>query len=281
MTYHGDRLRQIFESNESPTPDPAEVYARVVELSRKHKRRRLGASMAGGTALGAGLIAAVVNLPAVLPSAQGSSEGTAPIVAAAPASPAISASPVASPVADPDQAALDAYFGAGYDYDEAEKLAILWNMPVGDIGGVKAEAGRRLLAGQTLPIKPGPATPADPSTGGTDGVPDSVTKFFSAGYDYDDAVKLAQTWKLGSAWDAKVKAGKRLLAGQTLPGVKPDPAAARAYKEELQVNAFFEAGYDYDDAVKLAKMWKLKTPYDAKIAGGKRLLAGQTLPIKP
>ena len=35
------------------------------------------------------------------------------------------------------------------------------------------------------------------------------------------------------------------------------------------MNAFFEAGYDYDDAVKLAKMWKLADPYQAKVAGGK------------
>ena len=47
------------------------------------------------------------------------------------------------------------------------------------------------------------------------------------------------------------------------------------------MNAFFAAGYDYDDAVKLARLWKKSDPYQAKIEGGKRLLAGDTLPIKP
>ncbi|BCY12937.1 hypothetical protein [Actinoplanes sp. L3-i22] len=262
MTDHGDRLREAFVSRESQTPDPAEVYARVVELSSKHKWRRRGMTVAGGTALGAGLIAAVVNLPAVLPgSPSGGSAATAPIVAAAPAS--------ATPSADPT-AEWDAYGQAGYGYDEALALAKLWNMPTSDIGAVKGEAGRRLLAGQTLPIKPAQV----------EAVPDSVTEFFSAGYGYDDAVKLAKLWHLKTPYDAKVAGGKKLLAGQHLP-FKPNPATAQENREGIQVDAFFAKGYNYDDAVKLAKLWKLKTPYDAKVAGGKQLLAGQTLPIKP
>ncbi|GIF06579.1 hypothetical protein [Actinoplanes siamensis] len=262
MTDHGDRLRAAFESRESHTPDPGEVYARVVELSRKHKWRRRGATVAGGTALGAGLIAAVVNLPAVLPGGQqDGTAATAPIVAAAPASPSASPEPTRE---------WDAYWGAGYGYEEAVELAKLWNLPTADIGAVKAEAGRRLLAGQTLPVRPTR----------TDEIPDAVTEFFSAGYGYDDAVKLAKLWKLKTPYDAKVAGGEKLLAGKKLP-FKPNPATAEENQESVRVDAFFNAGYDYDDAVKLAKLWKLKTPYDAKVAAGKRLLAGETLPIKP
>ncbi|GLW33154.1 hypothetical protein [Actinoplanes regularis] len=262
MTSHGDRLREAFESRENQTPDAAEVYARVVQLSRKHKLRRRGVTAAGGTVLGAGLIAAVVNLPAVLPGGpQTGTAATSPIVAAAPASPVPSPEPTTE---------WDAYWKAGYGYDEALELAKLWNMPTADISAVKAEAGRKLLAGQTLPVKPVVAEP----------VPDSVTQFFTAGYGYDDAVKLAKLWKLKTPYDAKVLAGKKLLAGEHLP-FKPNPATAQENKEAQQVNAFFDAGYDYDDAVKLAKLWKLKTPYDAKVAAGKKLLAGGTLPIKP
>jgi hypothetical protein len=47
------------------------------------------------------------------------------------------------------------------------------------------------------------------------------------------------------------------------------------------VAAYFNAGYNYDDAVALAKLWHLATPYDAKVAGSQRLTAGQTLPIQP
>ncbi len=263
MTDHGDRLREAFESRESHTPDPAEVYARVVELSTKHKWRRRGVTVAGGAALGAGLIAAVVNLPAILPAGPSDSAATAPIVAAAPVSPSASADP---------EKEWDAYWDAGYGAEEALTLAKLWNMPAGrdDLGAVKAEAGRRLLAGQTLPI-PAP-TPED--------IPDSVTKFFSAGYDYDDAVKLAKLWKLKTPYDAKIAAGEKLLAGKKLP-VKPSPENVQSAKEEAQVAAFFQAGYDVDDAAKLAKLWKLKTAYDAKVAGGKKLIAGQTLPFQP
>ncbi|KUL35255.1 hypothetical protein [Actinoplanes awajinensis] len=267
MTNHGDRLREAFESHENQTPDPAAVYAKVVELSTKHKWRRRGASVAGGAALGAGLIAAVVNLPAILPGSPDAGTGSAgsPFVAAAQASPSV------TPSVDPE-AAYAAYFKAGYDYDDAFKLAKLWNMPTSDIAAIKGEAGRRLLAGETLPFQHVPAP--DVTT------PPSVIKFFEAGYNYNDAVKLAKLWKLKSPYDAKVAGGKRLLAGQTLP-IKPDPKAAEQAQEGARVDAFLNAGYDYEDAVKLAKLWKLKTPYDAKIAGGKRLLAGQTLPIKP
>jgi hypothetical protein len=74
-----------------------------------------------------------------------------------------------------------------------------------------------------------------------------------------------------------------LLAGQVLPippsGEKPTPGGDDAEAKDL--NAFFSAGYDYKDAVRLAKIWKSKTAYDAKVEGGKRLLAGQTLPFAP
>jgi hypothetical protein len=33
--------------------------------------------------------------------------------------------------------------------------------------------------------------------------------------------------------------------------------------------------------VTLAKLWKKSDPYQAKIEGGKKLLAGETLPIRP
>jgi hypothetical protein len=265
VTNHGDRLREVFESRESQTPDPAEVYARVVELSRRHKWRRRGMTVAGGTALGAGLIAAVVNLPAVLPGhASGGTAATSSIVAAA--------QPSAAPSQDADEAAYDAYFNAGYDWDDALALAGLWNMPSNDIGQIKATAGRKLLAGETLPIKPTPDV--------IETVPDSVTKFFAAGYSYDDAATLAKLWKLKTPYDAKVAAGKKLLAGKKLP-IKPNPATVQQNKQDAQVSAFFDKGYDVDDAATLAKLWKLKTPYDAKVAAGKKLLAGQSLPIKP
>jgi hypothetical protein len=54
-------------------------------------------------------------------------------------------------------AQLAAYFAAGYGYDNAVTLSGLWHET--DIGQVKAEAGQKLLAGQTLPVAPTGASP--------------------------------------------------------------------------------------------------------------------------
>ena len=204
MIENEERLREAFETHESMAPDPAEVYARVQELSRTYHRRRRGLQAAGGAVLGAGLLAGAVNLPAMLPG-----NATTPIAAAA-AAPSVAPTPPPPAELEKD---LAAYFAAGYGYDDALKLAGIWHVNW-NVAQVKAEAGRQLLAGQTLPIKPGPENttpPGDPNEQA------EVQKFLDAGYDYADAVKLARIWKLSDPYQAKVEGGKKLLAGETLP----------------------------------------------------------------
>lgn len=58
----------------------------------------------------------------------------------------------------PDLAALDAYFAAGYTYDDAVALGALWSTEVDE---TKARAGQLLLEGQTLPVAPGSSVAAD------------------------------------------------------------------------------------------------------------------------
>jgi hypothetical protein len=206
---HEDQLREAFETHENLAPDPAAVYARVQELARTYHRRRRSAQAAGGAVLGAGLIAGAIQLPGLLPARPGD---TVAVVAPAAASQA----PLPAPSASEDelQKQWDAYFAAGYGYDDAVKLAKIWKS-TDEIGAVKAEAGRRLLAGETLPIKP---HPNDPDSGGTDPKEAAqVDAFFAAGYDYNDAVKLADLWKKADPYQAKIAAGKKLLAGETLP----------------------------------------------------------------
>jgi hypothetical protein len=268
VTEHGEQLRETFETHEKLAPDPAAVYARVQELSRAYQRRRRGAQVAGTAVLGAGLIAGAIQLPSVLAGTSGGGGFAAP------------ASPIPSVAPSYSQAELDegwaAYFTAGYGYDDAVRLAALWRTDK-NIGLVKAEAGRRLLAGEALPIQPHP----DPSVPAT---PDAATAalkaFFHAGYVYDDAVQLARLWNLPDPSDAKVAAGRKLAAGEQLP-IRPKPANVAAAKESAAVDKFFAAGYDYDDAVELAGLWHLTDAYAAKVAGGEKLLAGQTLPIRP
>ncbi|GIJ50630.1 hypothetical protein Val02_75160 [Virgisporangium aliadipatigenens] len=274
MTDHGEQLREAFETHETLAPDPAAVYARVLELSRIYKRRRRGAQVAGGAVLSAGLIAGAVQLPSVL---GGHPRGIG-INAGAPGSPIPSVAPSFT------QADLDrywaAYFAAGYGYDDAVQLAALWHTGQ-NIGQVKAEAGRRLLAGETLPIPPHP-NPSDPTTSEPAVPADAaaLAAFFGAGYVWDDAVQLAALWNLPSPSEAKVVAGKKLEAGEKLP-IEPKPENVAAQKESTAVAKFFSAGYTYEDAVELAALWNLPDPYEAKVAGGQKLLAGETLPIKP
>ena len=48
--------------------------------------------------------------------------------------------------------------------------------------------------------------------------------FFTAGYDYDDALTLADFWGSADPYEAKTKAGALLAAGDPLPakaGVEP------------------------------------------------------------
>lgn len=225
--------------------------------------------------LGAGLIAGAIQLPALLP---GRAHDGGTLVAPASVPSVIPSAPL-TPIER--KRLLDAYFAAGYDYDDALELAQIWKSAEDDVAKVKAEAGRRLLAGETLPIPPGARESAMPEADPAEmAAMAAMEKFFAAGYVYEDAQELARMWKLPGAYEAKVEAGRLLQDGEELP-IAPKPENVAAAREALRAAAFFEAGYDYDDAVQLADMWKLADPFQAKIEAGKRLLAGDTLPIKP
>ncbi|GAA0295655.1 hypothetical protein [Kineococcus aurantiacus] len=163
---------------------------------RRAARLVTASIVAGGLALAGG-------------SAYANSQEAAPVPAAAAAVPA--AAPV--PPVDADQSAREVFFAAGYDYDDAVVLGARWNV---DPWEAKAEGGRELAAGRTLPIAPGsaPAAPLAPSDDGDDMA--AVDAFFAAGYTYDDAVTLGETWNV-DPWEAKVTGGQKLTAGETLP----------------------------------------------------------------
>ena len=57
----------------------------------------------------------------------------------------------ATPLSSQDKA-LAEYFAAGYNYNDALTLGTLWHET--DIVQIKADAGQKLLDGQTLPIAP-------------------------------------------------------------------------------------------------------------------------------
>ncbi len=284
MNEDADQLRDAFVAHEYLAPDPADVIAVVHERARRYRRRRRAAQGAGGAVLGAGLVAGTVAAPGWLNTTSARHSGSTISLAAPAPQPNSSASASPSPLtAAQQEQALNAYFAAGYDYNDALALAQLWHLS-GDPTAIKAEAGRRLLAGQKLPITPSPEAVASAADAA------DVNAFFAAGYTYEDAVGLAQLWKLPDPYQAKIDAGAKLLAGVTLPiapGSQPTPTATESPSPEVSVSAvdlaaYFAAGYGYDDALQLAQLWHLTgDPATVKAEAGRRLLAGQTLPIAP
>jgi hypothetical protein len=180
-----------------------------------------GFALAGGSALLGGAASASAPAPTLSPSvaAQVAQAAAAPVAAAVSApissvpAPVVSA-PTPQSTQSADDAAIDAFFAAGYTYDDAVTLAKAWGST--DPFETKVAAGRKLEAGEKLPIAPGPV---DPATAADAAEGAAVDTFFSAGYTYDDAVQLAKIWG-GDSYHAKVVGGQKLLAGETLP-VKP------------------------------------------------------------
>jgi hypothetical protein len=59
------------------------------------------------------------------------------------------------------------------------------------------------------------------------------------------------------------------------------PTEANEALADLDVAAFFNAGYAYDDAVELAKLWNVPDPFLTKQLAGQQLSDGKELPIAP
>lgn len=104
---------------------------------------------------------------------------------------------------------LQAFFKAGYSYDDAVLLARFWGQRTTP-DDAKTRAGDKLLHHIALPTKPG-------QTAWTVGDDVAVQAYFDNGYDYADAQELAKLWKSASPADAKATAGHKLLAGLALP----------------------------------------------------------------
>jgi hypothetical protein len=263
MNENIDELSETFQAHEYLAPDAATVLERANAIARAYCRRRRAARATGASVLGAGLVAGAVTFPR-WEWHSGSSDG---VIAVQPASdggtPSASPTPSATltPKAYTQQQELNEYFADGYDYNNAVALASLWKQT--DIGQVKADAGLKLLQGATLPVTP-------------NGPPMSATEraqnvFFTAGYNYNDAVTLGTMWHETDISQVKADAGQKLAAGQTLPIPPSGPA----------LDAFLAAGYTYDDAVALGKLWHETDTSQIKADAGQKLLAGQTLPIPP
>jgi hypothetical protein len=156
------------------------------------------------------------------------------------------------------------------------------------VTGTNLPAG--LLPGAPLPVAPVVTTtpPAAPTSLSRAELEPDLEAYDRAGYGYDDAVQLAAIWHTRVSLDyVKAEAGHLLRTGRTLPiPPHPEPPGAPAsatpdHGAAAARAAFFKAGYTFDDAVRLAALWRLADPAAAKIEAGKRIEAGRSLPIRP
>ncbi|MFG1608381.1 hypothetical protein [Actinoplanes sp. NPDC049265] len=150
MSHPKHRLRKAMEDHEYLAPNALTVYDRVNVLSQIYRRRRVIMQSAGSAVLGAGLLVGLVQMHAFI---QGGAKP--PVVGAMVSDPPSTPPPSPSPAAsaspeDYGRSELDAFFNAGYEWDDAVKLARLWKIE--DPTNAKIEAGRRLIAGQHLPL---------------------------------------------------------------------------------------------------------------------------------
>lgn len=158
---------------------------------------------------------------------------------------------------------VDAFFLSGGSYQEALQLAVVWGAP--STYDAKATAGLELLTGGDWPDLAKTFTQQQ-----------DVDAFLLTGGDYLEGLQLAAVWGSPSVHDAKSVAGAKLLAG-----TQDDlPKIPEHFTKRQDVNAFRAAGYDRADARELARLWHTST-HAAKVTGGAKLLAGQTLPVQP
>ncbi len=163
--------------------------------------------------------------------------------------------------------ALDAFFGAGFDYDDAADLAEYWGMPTAY--DAKVTKGKVLLGLIDFPAQAGRTL-----------VDQALDAYFDAGYDYDHAAYLADYWGYDAPYDAKVTKGKVLLGEIDFPAEVGTEVPEETFEQfiDRSLDAYFEAGYDNDHAVDLAEFWGLDDPYDAKVYKGKFLIGAIDFP---
>jgi hypothetical protein len=293
-------LSHTLDTNSQIDFDSVDVLTRANAIARSRRRQRWVVQVTGVSLVTAGLVAGGLGLPRLLSGSAGHGH-------AATIRPADGGSGSTYTTDQEDQA----FFDAGYQYQDAQQLATLWN--ASNLDQVKAQAGEMLLDGESLPIPPSgqPVAPED----------QAVQAFFAAGYSYNDAVTLAGVWKV-STYQAKIQGGTDIENGEGLP-IPPSgnasnsgssastwsnrTASARAkhlviakvraaHKNGVTllgtsgasdsgstraIDAFMNAGYEYSEAQRLASLWHKTNVMQVKAEAGKKLLADKKLPIPP
>ncbi len=109
--------------------------------------------------------------------------------------------------------------------------------------------------------------------------------YWNAGYSYGQLLELADEWNM-SEFEAKAQAGYAILSGDTasfdgiVEGIGLHPSEiddGEGYVAPSE--SYWEAGYDYADAVVLAEAWNT-SPDNAKVIAGEMLDVGDNTEIE-
>ena len=103
--------------------------------------------------------------------------------------------------------------------------------------------------------------------------------FWAAGYSTTDLARLGDLWQLEDTFEVKARAGQLILDGKQAELGAPTPEVEDP--TDAAVTAFWDAGYTAEDAAALAALWSSEDVYEAKVAAGEKLLAGEALPVPP
>lgn len=178
---------------------------------------------------------------------------------------------------------FEAYAKSDYTYEDAEKLAGLWDIPVSE---AKQVLGHKILNGiqELLPdglqhpssskVDPKFDPKSDPKSAPA-GVNEAFQAYVKSDYNYDDAELLASLWNI-SVVEAKDEIGYKVMHGleANLPDKlrENDTEEAQPDVVEKAYEAYRQSHYDYDDAELLAGIWGM-TIGDAKHMIGVTVMA--------
>lgn len=146
-------------------------------------------------------------------------------------------------------------------------------------GGVAMAAG--LNSGGETAISEEVAGEQDIAAASTleDGLSAASEAFWAAGYSTTDLARLGDLWQLEDTFEVKARAGQLILDGKQAELGAPTPEVEDP--AVTATTAFWDAGYTYEDAEELAALWSSEDVYEAKVAAGEKLLAGEALPVPP
>jgi len=164
------------------------------------------------------------------------------------------------------------YLDAGFSFEDIERIAKAWKLPT-DRAKAKVEA-KVAAAGSAVAHEAfGGAAAQNPNDA-------EIAVFLRQNtYTYCDAKMLAGMWKK-SVDDAKAFIGAKIQARST-EGLKDLFASARANAKKVPSArcTFAEAGFTFEDAQKLAKLWGTNEG-QAKAAVEQKILAGAEASVR-